>query len=84
MEKHISFTNNGQTHWVVAESHVEQTEPFIKIKFRFQKNQAATDLEFVMADNENGTVRLVTSKGEVLFKGYLYEELLGWCNSMVG
>ena len=68
--RHISFYKGGETLLVPAQSQVERKKDKIKVRFQFQDNEA-TEIEEVVADNEQGYVRMVTSKGNEFSAGPL-------------
>ncbi len=80
--RHISFYKGGETLLVPAQSQVERKNDKIKVRFQFQDNEA-TEIEEVIADNEQGYVRMVTSKGKEFSAGPLFDQLYVWYDYIV-
>ncbi len=80
--RHISFYKSGETLLVPAQSQVERLKGKIKVRFTFPKNNA-TEIEEVVADNEEGYVRMVTSKGAEFNAGPLFDQLYVWYDYIV-
>jgi hypothetical protein len=80
--RHISFYKGGETLLVPAQSQVERKKDKIKVRFQFQDNEA-TEIEEVIADNEQGYVRMVTSNGKEFSAGPLFDQLYVWYDYIV-
>ena len=81
--RHITFYQGGEPTLVPAHSQIENTRTALKVKFVFEPNTAATELEYVIADNEQGYIRMVTSKGNQFNAGSLFDQLYVWFDYIV-
>jgi hypothetical protein len=81
--RHISFFKSGETLLVPTHSQVERLKDKIKVRFTFQKDNAATEIDEIIADNEHGYVRMVTSKGADFNAGPLFDQLYVWYDYIV-
>ena len=76
--RYISFFNSGETRLVPAHSHVERLQNKLKVRFSFQADDTFTQTDDVIADNENGRIRMVTAKGIEFTSGPLFDQLYVW------
>ena len=81
--RHISFYKGGETLLVPAQSQVERKKDKIKVRFQFPEGNTATEIDEVIADNEQGYVRMVTSKGKEFSAGPLFDQLYVWYDYIV-
>jgi len=81
--RHISFYRGSETHLVPAQSHVEWLKGKLKVRFIFQKDNDATEIDEIMVDNTDGNVRMVTSKGKEFNAGPLFDQLYVWYDYIV-
>ncbi|MEO7214213.1 MAG: hypothetical protein ABIR72_18805 [Mucilaginibacter sp.] len=81
--RHISFYKGGETFLVPAQSEVERKQDKIKVRFRFQQDKLPAEIDEVIADNEQGFVRMVTSKGKEFTAGPLFDQLYVWYDYIV-
>jgi hypothetical protein len=80
---HISFFKSGETHLVRTQSQVERLKGKLKVRFTFPRDNPATEIEEVVADNEQGYVRMTTSNGTEFTAGPLFDQLYVWYDYIV-
>jgi len=81
--RHITFRMGGEAYLVPAHSHIERLKDTTKVKFIFKAGSLPTGMEYVIADNENGYVRMVTSKGIEFNAGPLFDQLYVWFDYII-
>jgi hypothetical protein len=77
----IKFVEDGQTILVSTIQSKEVYDTYLQIRFTFEPNVLA--LEYVIADNESGEIRMITSRGIRFYSGPLFNQLSAWFNEIV-
>ncbi|MBB5395884.1 hypothetical protein [Mucilaginibacter sp. AK015] len=78
--RHITLQTSNGYYLVPTFSQGENTADTVKVKFTFQRDFVKTEFDYVIADNEQGFVRMVTSTGEEFATGSLFDQLFIWYN----
>lgn len=78
--RHITLQTSRGYYLVPTYSQVENVNDKVKVKFTFQRDFVKTEFDYVVADNQDGYVRMVTSKGTEFTSGSLFDQLFIWYN----
>ncbi len=81
--RHIIIKTTKGSFLVPTHSYIEQTGNVVKVKFTFDKNLSSPEFEYVIADNEDGYIRMVTSKGIGFNSGSLFDQLFVWFDFII-
>ncbi|MFD0765191.1 hypothetical protein ACFQZI_10030 [Mucilaginibacter lutimaris] len=81
--RHITITNSKGGFLIPTRSLIEKNDNALKVKFIFDRTLRVPDFEYVIADNEKGYIRMVTSKGIEFNTGALFDQLFDWYDDII-
>lgn len=68
---------------VPTHCHIERQKDKLKVRFTFQPSTGDSLMDDVIADNENGQIKMVTAKGKEFKTGPLFDQLYVWYDYIV-
>lgn len=81
--RHITIITGRGGFLVPTHSQIQQSGKVLKVKFTFDKSFNIPDFDSVDADNEDGYIRMVTSKGIEFNSGGLFDQLFVWYDQIL-
>lgn len=81
--RHITFNLGGETFLVPAHSQIERLPGSVRVTFIFDAKAMPSGIDYVIADNKEGYVKMLTSRGNEFTSGPLFDQLFVWYDYII-